>query len=72
MNECLPRPHYFYPQDAELCPCCNQWGKMTAPGGFILFEHSGRRFPCRPRREVLGTVKSTQTEINASVMLGVS
>lgn len=39
----------------DTCPACSQLGTVTTDDdGYVLVEHIGRAFPCRPRPETPG------------------
>lgn len=50
------RPLPRRPRDApDLCPVCGQRGTVTIDqDGYVLVQHAGRVFSCRPRPETPG------------------
>lgn len=38
-----------------MCPACWQYGTIaTDDDGYVLVDHPGRAYPCRPRPETTG------------------
>jgi hypothetical protein len=38
-----------------MCTVCSQWGTLTTDeDGYVLVQHAGRAYPCRPRPETPG------------------